>query len=190
MIARILVQVSQSQYSFQSESRKAAEKPISGLEKPPLIVIPTMPLVILSRLTPGIPSVCEVFVPKSALWSLVVVPRHADAEFGDQRIREKAIVIDADAVGVLECRFLKIPLCWSAGDAEDRGLENGGTLVAQARAQAILISEVASTLASTKFVSLLERAAAQSSCSCSLRPLAQEGNSGAWWRCHRSKLRV
>jgi len=31
---------------------RLAEKPISGLEKPPLIVIPTMPLVILSRLTP------------------------------------------------------------------------------------------------------------------------------------------
>jgi len=54
--------------------------------------------------------------------SLVVVPRHADAEFGDQRIREKAIVIDADAVGVLDAGSFKIPLCWSAGDAEDRGL--------------------------------------------------------------------
>jgi len=94
----------------------------------------------------------------------LVVYTHADAEFGDQRIREKAIVIDADAVGVLDAGPSNSPVL-VRGDAEDRGLEKRRTLVAQARAQAILISEVASTLASTNSY-LCGRAAAQSSCSC------------------------
>jgi hypothetical protein len=44
---------------------RLAEYPIKGLlNVPPLIVTPTIPLVmVLSRLTPGMPSVVEVLVP-------------------------------------------------------------------------------------------------------------------------------
>jgi len=45
--------------------------------------------------------------------------------FGDQRIREKAIVIDADAVGVRMPVLQKFPVL-VRGDAEDRGLETEG----------------------------------------------------------------
>src|SRR6266852_2526240 len=73
---------------------------------------------------------------------LVVVPRDTDAELRDQGIREKAIVVQARAVGVLQAVALKVALRGPACGTEYGRLENGWTLEAESGAQAIFIGEV------------------------------------------------
>ncbi len=43
-----------------------------------------------------------------------MIPRYTNAELRNERVREKAIVVETDAVGVLKAVALKIALCWSA----------------------------------------------------------------------------
>src|ERR1700692_942190 len=73
---------------------------------------------------------------------LIVIPGHADAELGNKRIREKAIVVYARAVRVLNTTPFKVALCWSAGYTEYGGLQYLGALKAESGAQAISIREV------------------------------------------------
>ncbi len=49
---------------------------------------------------------------------LVVIPGHTSAELGNQRVREKAIVVETNAIGVLDAAALEIALCRSAGRTE------------------------------------------------------------------------
>ncbi len=85
-----------------------------------------------------------------------MVPPCTDAELSNQSIREKAIVVEADAIGVLKARSFKIALCWSAADTEYRRLENGWTLVAESRAQAIFIGNVGVHLTINKICIFVE----------------------------------
>src|SRR6266403_3126309 len=74
--------------------------------------------------------------------SFIMVPPCANAELGNQSIREKAIVVETDAIGVLKARPFKIALGWSAGYTEYRRLENCRTLVAKSCTQAIFVGNV------------------------------------------------
>jgi len=44
----------------------------------------------------------------------VVVPRYARAKFSDQRVGKEPVVVQADAVGVLDALSFEIVLCWAA----------------------------------------------------------------------------
>src|ERR1700688_24449 len=72
----------------------------------------------------------------------VVVPPRAKAELGNQSIREKTIVVEASAVRILKARSFKIALCRSPRDTENRCLQSCWPLIAESRAQAILIGKV------------------------------------------------
>ena len=85
-----------------------------------------------------------------------MVPPCTNAELGNQTIREKAIVIEADAIRVLKAGPFKIALCRSAGATEYGGLENGWTLVAESRAQAVFIGNVGVHLTINKICIFVE----------------------------------
>ncbi len=72
----------------------------------------------------------------------IVIPRHANAKLSNQCIREKAIVVETGAIGVLKARSFKISLCWSTCYTKYWSLQNGWTLVAKSGAQAIFVGNI------------------------------------------------
>src|SRR5260370_6476464 len=73
---------------------------------------------------------------------LIVVPRDTHAELRNERIREKAIVVETGAIRVLKAVRFKIVLCWSAGYTEYGGLEYLWALKAESGAQPIFVGKV------------------------------------------------
>ncbi len=80
--------------------------------------------------------------PEIGVMRLIVVPRYSSTKLRDEGIREKAIVVETDAIRILKTAPLKVSLCWSAGYTKYRRLQNGWTLKAESPAQAIFIGKV------------------------------------------------
>src|SRR5439155_18464888 len=74
--------------------------------------------------------------------SFIVIPGHTNAELGNESIREKTIVVETNAIRVLDAGALKVALCGPARRTENGRLENGWTLVAESAAQAVLVGQV------------------------------------------------
>src|SRR5690242_13461424 len=87
---------------------------------------------------------------------LVMVPPRANAKLSNQSIREKAIVIEAGAVGILKAGPFEIALRRPSSQTEYGSLENGRTLVAESRTQAIFIGDVRVHLAIDKICIFVE----------------------------------
>src|SRR5438034_1346612 len=73
---------------------------------------------------------------------LVMVPPCTNAKLSNQSIREKAIVIETGTISILKAGPFEIALRWSTCQTEYGSLQNGWTLVAEARTQAIFIGDV------------------------------------------------
>ena len=67
---------------------------------------------------------------------------HTDAELGNQRVGDDAVVVDTCRIGLLNAGALKRTLRRTAGGSENRGLEHDGPGVAEASGQAILVGHV------------------------------------------------
>src|SRR5882724_7737403 len=86
--------------------------------------------------------VCRSGFAEVSVVSFVVIPTCSGAEFRNESVREEMVVVQTDAVGVLDAGAFKITLGGTAAEAEDRRLENGGPLIAEAAGQTILIGQI------------------------------------------------
>ena len=96
---------------------------------------------------------------------LVVIMRHAEPDFGQQRGAEDPVVVDAGAVSFLRAgshEGAARPV--AAGDAEQRRLENHRPREAEAAAQAVLVGDVVVHLDVERILVLGEWQNGESSC--------------------------